>query len=116
MAFKETVISNVRCLAVTYTEAAKLMQVEENVIIQHLQKQEGSAKVRLQFLSKDSPTDFFKATNGKDIVGKSQPRQCYCVPINIVPENVIQTIRGKTKTYNIVQLTLKGTSRYISEI
>ena len=115
MAFKETVISNVRCLAVAYTEAAKLTQVEENVIIQHLQKQERSAKVRLRFL-KNSPTDFFKATNGKDIVGKSQPRQCYCVPINIVPENVIQTIRGKTKTYNIVQLTLKGTSRYISEI
>lgn len=95
IAFKETVLGGVRCMAIAYSEAAKLAQVNENVLMQHLQKMEGSIKTRLRFLSDDSPTDFFKARKGMDVSGVSQARQCYCIPINIVPGEILQTIRGK---------------------
>ena len=76
-------------VSIAYKKAAELANVEEHVLTHQMRAIKGAIKGRIRFLSKDSPTDYFKFSRGGDVAGVSHARQCYHIPKNVVPNEFL---------------------------
>lgn len=97
-AYKTTCIQGQDCLAIAYDVASAFLRnaTEGKFIFNELKKLPNAIKRRLNFLSPNSESDYFKRSKGRDIHGESVLRQCVSIPLVDVPEKFLQILHTAT--------------------
>lgn len=95
-AFRTTTSNGKPCLAIAYDVAVTFLKqpIEAQLLLGQLKNLPNSNKTRLNFLSPDSDTEFFKIVRGQNTYGKSVVKQSVTIPLSSVPAALLSAVHG----------------------